>query len=172
MNTPFYSALAAAKPDLRMLSLEDDTLDDACCAALSALRLESLNISDSDQLSGALVDGILAGPCATTLRDVGLYYVAGIDSESPLRGADVLRLIRGCPRLTRLDWFVHHDDEDMTMTQPKQAAFCLDRATLAAIESLLESRGARIDRSLDQYKFWGSDGMMRTGGNVLVFCKR
>ena len=153
-----------------MLSLEDDTLDDACCAALSALRLESLNISDSDQLSGALVDGILAGPCATTLRDVGLYYVADIYSESPLRGADVLRLIRGCPRLTRLDWFVDCDDEDVT--SPTQAAFCLDRATLAAIESLLESRGARIDRSLDQYKFWGSDGMMRTGGNVLVFCKR
>ena len=73
-----------------------------CVAAVCEnLALDRLIIDDNSVLTPRFVDIILASQSAQTLFDVSLYHVEACTSAS------VLRLVRGCPKLTDLCWYAN-----------------------------------------------------------------
>ena len=103
------------------------SLDDACVAAMCEnLSLETLQIEENSQATAGVIDIILASQTAQTLSDLALCWIDGLTS------ADVLRLVRGCPKLTDLLWYArgltpHADDnarnvDDLTELLESRAA--------------------------------------------------
>ena len=151
----FYLPFAQAARNLKSLDIYDDeTVDDACVAALCAqASLEQLTLHDSPGLTGALIDGILAGKSAATLRKVCFYNVAE-SAETPIRGADILHLIERCPKLRKVTWHVAYEF---------QAAAAVNRATHDAIVSHLFLRlgpGASIHMG-HPHEYSADDGYLR-----------
>ena len=131
----FYIDLSRTTANITGLHIKDRDTTDACiAAACSHLRLESLEIDGLDLLSSSIVDGITRSRSAATLGSLRIAYSAE-EPESPLRAADVLRLLQGCPELDQMNWFVDSACQEYAG---------LDRGTCQAIFDLLESRGATI----------------------------
>ena len=101
----FYAKLARANPGLKELELLDGSTTDACIvAACENLSLERLTFEDFSA-SSRIVDGILAGETRWTLRWLRIDNWGGGTDGSRARAVDVLRLVRGCPKLKGLDWY-------------------------------------------------------------------
>ena len=81
-----------------------------------------------ENLTDRAIDIILESPCAQTLRYINLSYAPHFSSE------DVLRLVRGCPRLAYLDW---ETSEDEPLDRD------IDGPNVDAVDALLMSRGGR-----------------------------
>ena len=103
------------------------------CASRSckdAVRRAARQHSSVKSLSfhGSSAQKIVESPCAQTLREVDVSYAPQFSSE------DVLRLVRGCPRLADLEWETseeHPLDHDV------------DGPNVDAIDAILTSRGGR-----------------------------
>ena len=126
----FYSSLVQARPTIEKLDLGvDNHLDDEDLRTIChGLRLERLELVYTQNLTDRAIDIILESPCAQTLRTTFLSYPPLFSS------ARVLRLVRGCPRLTDPEW--EPGDE-----HPLSRA--VDGANVEAMNALLESRGGR-----------------------------
>ena len=131
----FYIDLSRTTANITSLQIKDDATTDACiAAACSHLRLESLELDDLFLLSSSIVDAITRSRSAATLGYLNIAHCAE-GPQSPLRAADVLRLLQGCPELDHLNWYVDSAYQEYAG---------LDRGTCQAIVDLLESRGATI----------------------------
>ena len=126
----FYRSLVQARPAIVRLGLGfDGMLDDEDLRIIChGLRLEFLELPWADNLTDRAIDIVLESPCAQTLREVDVSYAPQFSSE------DVLRLVRGCPRLADLEWETseeHPLDHDV------------DGPNVDAIDAILTSRGGR-----------------------------
>ena len=83
---------------------QQSTLDDACIAALvENLSLETLSIDENHTLTSEAVEIILRSPTAQTLSYGQFFRVDAFTS------ANILRLVRGCPKLIDLLWHLDCD---------------------------------------------------------------
>ena len=130
MGNAFYSSLVQARPTIEKLDLGvDNHLDDEDLRTIChGLRLERLELVYTQNLTDRAIDIILESPCAQTLRTTFLSYPPLFSS------ARVLRLVRGCPRLTDPEW-EPGDEHPLSRIA--------DGANVAAIDALLISRGGR-----------------------------
>ena len=129
-GSAFYSSLVQARPSIAKLDLGANNMldDDALRTICHGLPLERLELVYVQNLTYRAIDIILESPCAQTLRTTFLSYPPLFSS------ARVLRLVRGCPRLTDPEW--EPGDE-----HPLSRA--ADGANVEAMNALLESRGGR-----------------------------
>ena len=129
-GSAFYSSLVQARPSIAKLDLGANNMldDDALRTICHGLPLERLELVYVQNLTDRAIDIILESPCAQTLRTTFLSYPPLFSS------ARVLRLVRGCPRLTDPEW--EPGDE-----HPLSRA--ADGANVEAMNALLESRGGR-----------------------------
>ena len=95
LGRPFYEALHAARPTLERISLPHCGNDgDECFRVLASFgSLVELNVASMDALTPAVVDVVLKGRCAATLRAANLSCVPALGA------AEVLKLVKGCPAL-------------------------------------------------------------------------
>ena len=130
MGNAFYSSLVQARPTIEKLDLGvNNHLDDEDLRTIChGLRLERLELVYPQNLTDRAIDIILESPCAQTLRTTFLSYPPLFSS------ARVLRLVRGCPRLTDPEW-EPGDEHPLSRIA--------DGANVAAIDALLISRGGR-----------------------------
>ena len=136
-----YLALGRAANNLKSLAIWARNATDDCVAAVCLrARLRKLVLHELPFVSRGLVDGILAGETAKTLEQVEIDCANGIDygtedeprREDPLRAADVLRLVSGCPNLKHFKWWLPRDHTDDAE---------LWAGTLHQINELLVGRG-------------------------------
>jgi len=129
-ESAFYRSLVLARPTIVRLDLGlGNTLDDEDLRIIChGLPLERLHLVSVENLTDRAIDIILESPCAQTLRYINLSYAPHFSSE------DVLRLVRGCPRLAYLDW---ETSEDEPLDRD------IDGPNVDAVDALLMSRGGR-----------------------------
>jgi hypothetical protein len=138
----FYSSLVQARPTLEKLDLQfGNKLDDNALRIIcEGLRLEHLALTFVQNLTDRAIDIILESPSADTLRSIDIGYDPQFSSE------DVLRLVRGCPELTELDWQISEDDQLLVQNAEVAAQWNVqhvDGPNVEAIDDLLESRGGK-----------------------------
>ena len=122
----FYRSLLREQPTLTNLFLGFSSLaDDACLRVVCNSSLEHLALPLMDNLSPEVIDIILQSPSAQTLRHITIYYMHEVFNPP-----SVLRLIRGCPLLRRIEW-----DHDLQLSPIE------DGPTIDAINELIMSRG-------------------------------
>ena len=132
----FYIDLSRTTARITSLHIQDETTTDACiAAACSHLRLEYLELEDLHLLTSHIVVGITRSRSAATLSSLTIAHSAD-KSESPLRAADVLRLVQGCPNLRGLGWSLSVRDRDRAG---------LDRVLCQGIVDLLKDGGRTVD---------------------------
>ena len=102
----FYVDLSRATSRIINLEICDVDTTDACVIATACahLRLVRLTLCLLD-LTSSIVEGISAGRSARTLKGLCIRDSA-IETDSPLRAADMLRLLQGCPNLYDLTWYI------------------------------------------------------------------
>jgi hypothetical protein len=129
-ESAFYRSLVQARPMIVRLDLGlGNMLDDEDVRIIChGLPLERLDLVSVENLTDRAIDIILESPCAQTLRYINLSYAPHFSSE------DVLRLVRGCPRLADLDW---ETSEDEPLDRD------IDGPNVDAVDALLMSRGGR-----------------------------
>ena len=151
----FYEQLKRATPQLRSLHIWDCSTTAACVAAACDMRLERLHLDRLyDHGDRHILDGIINSEASQTLEALDLRFISEeVGFELVVRAADVLRVVRACPRLKRLSWWVvddgEYDEADRRVLDP-------DHETYQAIRELLVSRGGIDDwpdRAFD-YKRW------------------
>ena len=151
----FYEQLKRAAPQLRSLHIWDCSTTAACVAAACDMRLERLHLDRLyDHGDRHILDGIINSEASQTLEALDLRFISEeVGFELVVRAADVLRVVRACPRLKRLSWWVvddgEYDEADRRVLDP-------DHETYQAIRELLVSRGG-IDDWPDcafDYKRW------------------
>ena len=127
----FYAALARARPTLKILELwepEDECLQVVC----ASFALECLYLHHGEELTPAIIDMILQGPSSETLNSYDMDFAPGFNS------ADVLRLVRGCPRLANLGW---RNEEIERYRHRLRLSPLVDGSNVDEINKLLEARG-------------------------------
>ena len=134
----FYRSLVQARPAIVRLGLGfDGMLDDEDLRIIChGLRLEFLELPWADNLTDGAIDIVLESPCAQTLRSVDVSYAPQFSSE------DVLRLVRGCPELTTLEW--ENSPEDPLDRD-------VDGPNVDAVDAILMSRGGRASWGVKTY---------------------
>ena len=148
----FFRSLARARPALKELHFgeEADLIDDACVAAICEnLALENLSIDRNDTLTPAVVDIILRSPTAQTLSEVAFFR------SQALTSAGILRLVRGCPRLRELAWYV----EGLTPLAVAWPEGTQHGKNVDDLNALLKERGRghAITFSVDPFKRFGPE---------------
>jgi hypothetical protein len=127
----FYAALARARPTLKILELwepETECLQVVC----ASFALECLYLHHGEELTPAIIDMILQGPSSETLNSYDMDFAPGFNS------ADVLRLVRGCPRLANLGW---RNEEIERYRHRLRLSPLVDGSNVDEINKLLEARG-------------------------------
>ena len=127
----FYAALARARPTLKILELwepETECLQVVC----ASFALECLY--GGEELTPAIIDMILQGPSSETLNSYDMDYAPCFNS------ADVLHLVRGCPRLANLGWRNELINGDPYSHRLRLSPL-VDGSNVDEINKLLEARG-------------------------------
>ena len=129
----FYASLARARPTLIDIDMGARTLaNDACVQILvEGLALERIRLDSEEAdfvcLSSAIIEIILQSRSAQTLT-----FLAAIDMPH-FTSAAMLRLMRGCPRLSHLEW---HGPRGMNCMSPME-----DGGNVDEIIALMKARG-------------------------------
>ena len=145
-ESAFYRSLVQARPAIVRLdlgfanSLDNEDLRFIC----HRLRLEHLDLSFNDISLAAshpnAIDVIVESPCAQTLRSINLCQLPFITEE-------LLQLLRGCPKLAKLEWEAPEEDEyEYLILSPIE-----DGPEVDAINALLKSRGGEAIAFFDEY---------------------
>ena len=137
----FHKALCRARPELTRLGLGwDSRANDACVRHIcEQLRLESIQLDSGSACTAAIVDIIIASPCARTLRE------AEFNDISFMNLAKMFRLVRGCPNLSVLRWS-RSKHVFRNLYQDLISPGYLDVAlSFRDLLSLLRSRGGRLE---------------------------
>ena len=88
-----------------------------------------------DALTPAVVDALLKGRCAATLRSANLSCVPAFGP------AEVLKLVKGCPAMRTVAWELAGEGGDWGRVKAD------DEPNLRALVALLESRGGGLESS-------------------------
>ena len=98
----FYESLCSARPELARLNINcDSRADDECVRVVcERLRLEHLGLAGRCFISSDVRFGILASPCAQTVKEADLAYIDVMNSTQ------TLFFVLGCPNLANLAWEV------------------------------------------------------------------
>ena len=98
----FYSSIVRKRPTLTSVNIGFHTVAEEACVRIlvEGLALETLTLYQSSNLSAAIIDIILQSRSSQTLRKLAVKPTC---FTSP--SANVLRLVRGCPRLSELEWW-------------------------------------------------------------------
>ena len=141
-GTQFFRSLVLAQPtivklDLGFCNIDNESLKIIC----EGLRLEHLDLSYNEiRLAGSLaIEAIVESPCAQTLRSIDITLL-------PFLPEDMLRLLRGCPKLAELEWDAPEDYSYDFSLSPIQ-----DGPAVDAINALLKSRGGEAIAFFDEY---------------------
>ena len=104
------------------------------------MRLKHLDLAYNEiRLAGPLaIEAIVKSPCAQTLRSIDIRYL-------PFAPEELLQLVRGCPKLSTLEWEAPKD-LDFPQCSPIQ-----DGPAVDAINALLKSRGGEAITFFDEY---------------------
>ena len=161
----FFRSLVLARPtivqlDLGFCNIENESLKIIC----EGLRLEHLDLADkvreellmsSDiRLAGPLaVEAIVESQSAQTLRSLDIAHL-------PFLPGDMLRLLRGCPKLATLDWEAPEGYFDDFSFSPIQ-----DGPAVDALNALLKSRGRKWP--IYFFDHYGPDLMLHVGGGAV-----
>ena len=116
---------------------EQSEVDDECIAAIcNQLSLEKLYLGyeNCSTLTAAVVDVILRSPTAQSLSGACIMDLPAI---AP---GDVLRLARGCPRLTALDYSLDPVDSDDELPPLDKNLSVADQSHIADLFDLLANR--------------------------------
>ena len=145
----FYVSLSRARPTLAALNYqchESDLLDPygrvspRLSTILARFRLEEFEIS---YLAAPVIDAILDSPCAQSLKSIDFAETGHpLDSHYRVAAGDLLRLVRGCPRLDYISGDVRFDEarnSDEVRPTNKFDSDLLD--TIYEVGDLLEERG-------------------------------
>ena len=102
----FYEELGRVG-NLTTLSISAPLTTDACVAAVCKhSQLESLRLDGLELVTSGVVDGILAGRAAGTLRRFEIENCSlshGLPRPNPVGPEDLLDLVEGCPKLTNIE---------------------------------------------------------------------
>ena len=155
----FYASLARARPTLIDIDMGARTLaNDACVQILvEGLALERIRLDSEEAdfvcLSSAIIEIILQSRSAQTLT-----FLAAIDIPH-FTSAAMLRLMRGCPRLSHLEW---HGPRGMNCMSPME-----DGGNVDEIIALMKARGGGFalygaeDCLFPHYGPWKQDAVVR-----------
>ena len=116
---------------------EQSEVDDECIAAIcNQLSLEKLYLGyeNCSTLTAAVVDVILRSPTAQSLS---FACIMDLPAIAP---GDVLRLARGCPRLTALDYSLDPVDSDDELPPLDKNLSVADQSHIGDLYALLDSR--------------------------------
>ena len=94
-----------------------------------------LDVASMDALTPAVVDVVLKGRCAATLRSVNLSCVPALGA------AEVLKLVKGCPALRTVAWELAGEGGGWGRVTES------DEPHLRGLISLLEERGGGLESS-------------------------
>ncbi len=140
-ESEFYSSLVQARPAIVRLSLGFCNVDhEELRIICEGLRLEYLDVRYNDiRLAGPLaIEAIVESPCAQTLRSIDLCQLPFVPEE-------LLQLVRGCPKLAKLEWEAPEEDEYFSLFPIE------DGPAVDAINALLKSRGGKAIAFFDEY---------------------
>ena len=137
LGRSFYEALHATRPTLERISLPHCGNDgDECFRVLASFgNLVELNVASMDALTPAVVDVVLKGRCAASLRAANLSCVPALGA------AEVLKLVKGCPALTTVAWELAGEDGGWGRVTAD------DEDNLRSLIALLETRGGGLESS-------------------------
>ena len=126
----------AARPTLERISLPHCGNDgDECFRVLASYgSLVELNVASMDALTPAVVDVVLKGRCAATLRAANLSCVPALGA------AEVLKLVKGCPALTTVAWELAGEGGGWGPRDGRRR-----RRASRSIITLLEGRGGGLE---------------------------
>jgi hypothetical protein len=137
----FYAALARARPTLK--KLHPWNADDACMRVICEdFALVGIYLSN-ENMSPAIVDMILLSPSAYVLED----FQCNLD----LTSADVLRLVRGCPRLANVGWRNRHTRSSSWL----RLSPIIDGSNVDEINALMKARGSRWGELWEPFPEYG-----------------
>ena len=132
-----------ARPTLKAIYFsEQSEVDDECIAAICnqlSLRKLYLGYENCSTLTSAVVDVILRSPTAQSLS---FACIMDLPAIAP---GDVLRLARGCPRLTTLDYSLDPVDSDDELPPLDKNLSVADQSHIGDLFALLESRCREAD---------------------------
>ncbi len=146
-GTQFFRSLVLARPTIVRLDLAFGNVDhEELRIICEGLRLEHLDLAYNDIRLAAhhpnAVEVIVESQCAQTLRSIDLCYLPFVPEE-------LLQLLRGCPKLAKLEW---EAPEDFNGTGQDFPLFPIeDGPAVDAINALLKSRGGKAIRFFDEY---------------------
>ena len=150
-GTQFFRSLVLARPtivklDLGFCNIDNESLKIICEGLrldhldLSYLKDESAPSAVDIRLAGPLaVEAIVESPSAQTLRSIDITHL-------PFLPEEMLRLLRGCPKLAELEWDAPDGYFYDNSFSPIQ-----DGPAVDAINALLKSRGGKAIRFFDEY---------------------
>ena len=145
-NPGWFVELAGIRTFQSFIIESHSATDSQIVAACSRNPVVTLEIRWIRELTRGAIDGIISSQSAATLQDLTISFCEPIhvdDVESymedrGIRAGDMLRLVRACPRLSRLTWQREYSN-DVWSAQEAQAE----------ITELLKLRGGKFS------KYWG-----------------
>ena len=139
-NPGWFVLLAGVRTFETVYISSHHATDSQVVAACSQNPLVELRLEWLGALTRGIIDGIISSQSAATLCDLRISYcepgdVDDVESymeDRGIRAADMLRLVRACPRLSRLSWQREYSN-DAWFAQEAQAE----------ITEILELRGGK-----------------------------
>ena len=145
-NPGWFVELAGIRTFQSFIIESHSATDSQIVAACSRNPVVTLEIRWIRELTRGAIDGIISSQSAATLQDLTISFCEPIhvdDVESymedrGIRAADMLRLVRACPRLSRLPWQREYSNDAWSAQEAQ-----------AEITELLKLRGGKFS------KYWG-----------------
>ena len=145
-NPGWFAQLAGIRTFETACITSHHATDSQVVAACSQNPLVELRLEWLGALTRGIIDGIISSQSAATLCDLEIAYcepqnlddVESYLEDRGIRAVDMLRLVRACPRLSRLTWQREYSN-DVWSAQEAQAE----------ITELLKLRGGKFS------KYWG-----------------
>ena len=139
-NPGWFSQLAGIRT-FQTLTIESrHATDSHVVAACSQNPVVTLDLTWIRELTRGVIDGIISSQSAATLQDLRISYcqplvltgdeIASYMQNRAIRAADMLRLVRACPRLSTLSWSRNYSNND--------------QATYPELTEILELRGGEF----------------------------
>ena len=145
-NPGWFVELAGIRTFQSFIIESHSATDSQIVAACSRNPVVTLEIRWIRELTRGAIDGIISSQSAATLQDLTISFCEPIhvdDVESymedrGIRAGDMLRLVRACPRLSRLTWQREYSNDAWSAQEAQ-----------AEITELLKLRGGKFS------KYWG-----------------
>jgi len=139
-NPAWFVELAGIRTFQTLIIESRHATDSHVVAACSQNPVVTLDLTWIRELTRGVIDGIISSQSAATLQDLRISYcqplvmtgdeIASYMQNRAIRAADMLRLVRACPRLSTLSWSRNYSNND--------------QATYPELTEILELRGGEF----------------------------